>query len=283
MKREALKSAELMKRKQTHNESVDLYAQEFERLFLKSYGSSGGMDTKSKEMLKRDLFVQGLLLKWQKKVLPSAVSFNDALYQARATEEQEKQLSELHQPAWSKDGPTQRRGGTSSQPRQSSATSEEPRSNPSQGGTASNPQPCRSFLGKWRNCGAVGHKVRYCTKDQPPTEAIGQQRDRRTNRSVTTSTVSTEEPQDESLEEHCHRLQQELAQTELQRMSAAYDDFLKVEAVNGAVGLLFHREMNMAGVPVKGLIDTGSGATIISLRRLVRQLTFPQVLSIQLI
>ena len=264
VKREALKSAELMKRKQTHNESVDLYAQEFERLFLKSYGSRGGMDTESKEMLKRDLFVQGLLLKWQKKVLPSADSFNDALYQARAAEEQEKQLSELHQPAGSKDGPTQRRGGTNSQPRQNSATSEEPRSNPSQGGTASNPQPRRSFLGKCRNCGAVGHKARYCTKGQPPTEATGQQRDRGTNRSVTTSTVSTEEPQEESLEERCHRLQQELAQTELQRMSAAYDDFLKVEAVNGAVGPLFHGEVNMAGVPVKGLIDTGSGATIIS-------------------
>ena len=42
----------------------------------------------------------------------------------------------------------------------------------------------------------------------------------------------------------------------------------------------------MAGVPVKGLIDTGSGATIVSfetLRGLVRQLTFPLVISIQLI
>ena len=62
--REALKSAELIKVKQTQNKSVDSYAQEFERLFLKSYGSRGEMDTESKEMLKRDLFVQGLLLKW---------------------------------------------------------------------------------------------------------------------------------------------------------------------------------------------------------------------------
>ena len=97
VKREALKSAELIKKKQMQNESVDSYAQEFERLFMKSYGSRGGMDTETKEMLKRDLFVQGLLLKWQKKVLPSADSFSDALYQARAAEEQEKQLSELHQ------------------------------------------------------------------------------------------------------------------------------------------------------------------------------------------
>lgn len=264
VKREALKSAELIKRKQIQTESVDSYTQEFERLFLKSYGSRGGMDTESKEMLKRDLFVQGLLLKWQKKVLPSADSFNDVLYQARAAEEQEKQLSELHQPEGTKDGQSQRRRGGSSQPRQSSATSDEPRSNPAQGGTATYSQPRRNFLGKCRNCGAVGHKARFCTKGQPPTEATGQRRERGTNRPSTTSTISTEKPQEESLEEHCHCLQQELAQAELQRTSTAYNDSLKVEAKGGAVGPLFYGEVNMAGVPVKGLIDTGSGATIIS-------------------
>ena len=54
------------------------------------------MDQASKDMLKRDLFVQGLLWKWQEKVLPSANTFDDALYQARIAEEQERQLSDLH-------------------------------------------------------------------------------------------------------------------------------------------------------------------------------------------
>ena len=55
------------------------------------------MDQASKDMLKRDLFVQGLLWKWQEKVLPSSANtFGDALYQARVAEEQEKQLSDLH-------------------------------------------------------------------------------------------------------------------------------------------------------------------------------------------
>ena len=61
------------------------------------HGLRPGMDQESKELLKRDLFVQGLLLKWQEKVLPSAKTFNDALYQARTAEEQERQLSEMHQ------------------------------------------------------------------------------------------------------------------------------------------------------------------------------------------
>ena len=63
------------------------------------------------------------------------------------------------------------------------------------------------------------------------------------------------------MEERCHRLQQELAQAQLQRTSAAYEDSLKV---NGVIGPLFHEEVNMAGVPVKGLIDKGPGATITS-------------------
>ena len=63
-KREALLSAQLMPRRQRNNESVDSYVQDFEDLFNKSYGQRGGMDLESKALLKRDLFVQGLLLKW---------------------------------------------------------------------------------------------------------------------------------------------------------------------------------------------------------------------------
>ena len=93
---EALLSSQLMKRKQRAGESVSTYTQELEALFEKSYGKRQGMDLASKELLKSDLFVQGLSLKWQEKVLPSAVTFPDALHQARAAEEQDTLLGELH-------------------------------------------------------------------------------------------------------------------------------------------------------------------------------------------
>ena len=57
------------------------------------------MDETSKAMLKRDVFVQGLLLKWQKKVLPTASTFSEALHQSRAAEEQERQLLQIRLPA----------------------------------------------------------------------------------------------------------------------------------------------------------------------------------------
>ena len=95
-KREALSSAQLLRRRQRTGESVDDYVREFEQLFESSYGHQTDVDMTFKEILKRDIFVQGLLLKWQEKVLPSAMSFADALYQARAAEEQEQQLGAMH-------------------------------------------------------------------------------------------------------------------------------------------------------------------------------------------
>ena len=72
-------SAQLIKRKQKAAERVDRYAQ--------SYGRMSGMDQESKDLLKRDLFVLGLLMKWQEKVLPSAKDLGDCVHQARAAEE----------------------------------------------------------------------------------------------------------------------------------------------------------------------------------------------------
>ena len=93
---EALVSAELMWRKQLGSETVDEFAQDLEKLFEWSYGRRRGMDASSKKLLKRAVFVQGLLFKWQKKVLQSASTYSDALHQANAAEQQERQLSRMH-------------------------------------------------------------------------------------------------------------------------------------------------------------------------------------------
>lgn len=86
-------SAQLLRRRQKPGESVDDFVREFERVFEESYGHRGDVEAAFKRVLKRDVFVQGLLLKWQEKVLPSATIFADALHQARTAEEQERQLA----------------------------------------------------------------------------------------------------------------------------------------------------------------------------------------------
>ena len=100
IRQEALISTQLMYHRHKIEESVDSYAQELQSLLESAYGKRTGMDDKSKEVLKRDLFTQGLELNWQEKVLPSAktCTLADAL-NVWAAEEQEKVLSALH-PSW---------------------------------------------------------------------------------------------------------------------------------------------------------------------------------------
>lgn len=86
----------MIRRRQKFGETVDVYAKDFEQLFEQSYGCQTRMDEGSRNMLKKDLFVQELLLKWQEKVLSLAETYVDALHQAQANEEQSRQLAILH-------------------------------------------------------------------------------------------------------------------------------------------------------------------------------------------
>ena len=118
--RKALTSAQLLRRKQKMGESVDEFVQAFEELFEKSYGRQTEIDPKFKGTLKRDLFVQGLNLKWQEKVLPTAETFADALHQARTAEEQERQLIAMHR----REAPRNMSGGSYT-PKKSARTAEQ--------------------------------------------------------------------------------------------------------------------------------------------------------------
>jgi len=122
------------------------------------------MDLSSKEMLKRDLFVQGLILKWQEKVLPSATTFSDALHQARLAEEQHKQLGELHK------GRLQERTlpkKTAGKTTDSGSAGGETTPNETSSSTFST----TSRVGRCFKCGSHHDKARECLQRQPPTTA----------------------------------------------------------------------------------------------------------------
>ena len=225
VRREALVSAQLMKRKQKMSETVDQYAQDFESLFEHSYGRRSGMDTESKALLKRDLFVLGLKLKWQEKVLPSAETFADCLHQARAAEEQERQLGELH--------PS--KAAESSRP---SITDPPHQKRP-------------DTVTRCHRCGSTRHKVRDCPMKKP-TEATGQ-----------SSTVKGK-PLEGSLDEQSRKLRDKWTEVEYRRMAKAYQPTGDVDTVTGSLGRLFYATVKVAGVPVEAMVDTGSSATIMS-------------------
>ena len=232
---------------------MDDYAREFERLFEDSYGHRAEVDTNFKGILKRDIFVQGLLLKWQEKVLPSAETFADALHQARTAEEQEKQLGEMHPrnpKEVTKDPPGKSAGGTN---RNTPGEQQNQRFTPR--GSGSTPIRCA-------HCRGIGHLARDCRKrQQKPTEATGGGGSGG-SRSGTSSAVTAERSEIPS--DHCQRLQQEWVDAEFSRLSCVYSPEATVDAVKGALGPLFYATVSIAGTSVESLVDPGSSATIMS-------------------
>ena len=165
----------LFKRKQQTDEPVDKYAQSFKMLFDKSYGNREGMDQASKNMLKRDLFVQGLLWKCQEKVLSSSAdTVDDALYQARIAEEQGRQLSDLHKREQDPDKtftPHNRTQATEGKSESVKSTAKTGRTQ-QQASDDSRPQQ-RPFKGRCRKCSTFGHKMNTLGDSSPCVHYLG--------------------------------------------------------------------------------------------------------------
>ena len=251
VRREALVSAQLMKRKQKATETVDQYAQEFETLFDRSYGRREGMDQESKDLLKRDLFVLGLRMKWQEKVLPSSESFSDCLHQARAAEEQERQLNELHQP----------KGPEAARPSKAAEGSAQRRSEPApQARLPEHPTPPVRSSRCWK-CGSTRHQQRDCPQRQPPSETPWRGARTGSNAAVMAARAPGLA---ESLEERSHRLRNEWTETEFLRLAKSYQPSADVDAVSGSLGPLFYAKVDVAGTSVEAMVDPGSSATIMS-------------------
>ena len=251
-KREALSSAQLLRRRQKLGESVDDFVRDFERLFEESYGHRADVDAAFKGVLKRDVFVQGLLLKWQEKVLPSAKTFADALHQARTAEEQERQLGLMHHggvAAGKKDGVLRAQPGKQ-------ARGDKPNTAEQQ-----SPQTGSSYLSRIQcyKCHGSGHFARQCPlAKKHASEASGGGG----TSSGTSSTVRADEPENPS--DQCQRLQREWVDAEFSRLAEVYTQGASVDTVSGALGPLYYATVSIAGSSVDALVDPGSSATIMS-------------------
>ena len=69
---------------------------------------------------------------------------------------------------------------------------------------------------------------------------------------------------EESLDDQCRRLADQLAEAEYQRMSKSYSSSAAVDAVTGSLGPLYYATITISGSPVEGMVDPGSSATIMS-------------------
>ena len=230
--RKALSSAQLLRRKQGTGETVDVYVQAFESLFEQSYGTQKGIDPAFRATLKRDLFVQGLSLKWQEKVLPTAETFSDALHQARSAEEQERQLAEMH-----KREPLRAVPAAGSQPAPGGKKDSRADAQGKKG-----PARDRSQLRCFK-CHGTGHFSRACPMSKSPTETRG-------SSSAVRSDSSSGEQGD--------------ADAEFSRLQQAYSGVNVASVHGGALGPLYYATISVSGSPVEALVDPGSSASIMS-------------------
>ena len=242
-----------MRRKQQLNESVDEFAHDLGKLFEHSYGRRKGMDGRRKEMLKRDFFLQGLWLKCQEKVLPSAKTFH-ALHQAcagkaalefpllRVGYKVELQC-ETH--AW----PVQGHRRLQSHFRESlgwlSLILHQER------------VKCLGYAMSAVSLVTIGCD---CPEHKPPSETP---RKVRASQRATSSAVLVAHSH-ETLEDRCQRLKQEWVGAEFLLLSQCYEGKASVDKVAVAVCPLYYYTVNIAGEHVKAMVDTGSSATILS-------------------
>ena len=200
------------------------------------------MDESSCTILKRDLFIQDLLLKWQEKALPSAETFADALYQARTMEEQSKQLSKMHT-----SGGSQRESPHSiKKPQEQISTRQRQHQCP------------KETNKKCHRCGSTKHFIRDCPMKRAQTETLGRKEQHTSN----TNTGQTQQSEDKT----CEDLHQLWVEAEFSRMKRAF----QVDNVTGSVGPLYYCEVEIAEQPVEALIDSGSSATVMTFSLLQR-------------
>ena len=142
--------------------------------------------------------------------MPSAKSFNDALYQARTAEEQERQLSEMHPRDSLINSRSVHTNNRSQSTRLTSDADRKIESNKVQTSSSiKQPQRTNNSTLTCYSCGGVGHKQRDCYARRRPTEASGKGNTTGHSSAITSDTT-------ELLSDRCNRLQKEWTDAEFQ-------------------------------------------------------------------
>ena len=278
----AVQSSLFHERKQKMHESVDDFAQELRRLFHHAYPVTQQGSREAEEMGRTVLvnqFISGLLPELKTNVVGSEGDFDQALTKARF---EEAKLRDIPRPASHR--PIVRHSPANEHSR-NRAMPTRPRGSPpvfTNNSTRVQGEPTRCF-----NCGKLGHIARNCQlRRRHKQEARGMNLppslDRTRSRiAAVVQLHGFQEKEEEQktdnpwlpTQEQLPRQQEEPVNVALDRVSATMHGLSPTKEAEGMqLGPTLMSQVEIEGVPVKALLDTGSPATIISLDLIVEVL-----------
>ncbi len=254
---EELRGLEFHYRAQGDGEPIEQLGISIQQLGRKAFPSITGKDF---DRLLKGRFYQALLVKWQRKLsYPKPdEGFHELLARARMLEEHEKQF------ALSAQSRNENKKGSSEHSRRQNKPADKRNSTSLLPVNKSSEKEADNHTFRCYSCKQPGHLRKDCPRK---TEAPG-----RTTHGATTGSVGvkasvqvvdlTESQLEDMLaERRLNREQQGLVETGTDSQTSA----IKASEEKAlAVGALLHMNIDLEGLPVKAMVDTGAQSTIIS-------------------
>ena len=268
-------------RRQEAKESVDDFAQDLRKLHSRAYSTATYANPEAEkvgQMVLANQFISGLRHELQAKVVGMEGTLDILVLRTRFEEAKAKELAAVRTYAPKKATPTPATEPAPTQKPRSEPSTPRPFTPPTGRTTATYTRDDTRRMGPRRcyKCGMEGHLAKACTYEASSRgeEARGRPGVNR----VTTEENAAEKEEGLLRKSRIQELRQELHIAELEEALQDVSGVLKVlqsDTTGSTVGLgpTIFTSVAVDGVPAKALIDTGSPATIVSLKFILEVLT----------
>ena len=281
---QAVQSSLFHDRKQKPRETVDAYAQDLRQRFYKAYPTVQQGTREAEEMgqlVLANQFVAGLLPELKTKVAGSEGKLEQLLTKARFEEAKLRELTvgRMDVPSTSHPKGAREAWQRSHGPPPPKDNHHPNRSN-FRGPAVSNPPRSYGESPRCFNCNAIGHISRNCPRQRRQEEARGRNLQPYPPRSearmaavVPGTQASTLEIPQTTVSQHSDTQENSVLDSALNTITATMHGLTSANQKPGLkLGPTLTTEVEIEGVPVQALLDTGSPATIVSLNLLLEVL-----------